>query len=118
MQITSLQNPRVKNLVRLREGRQRRKQGLIVIDGARETQRAQLSGIALQEVWFCPEWPSGVTIRRGTAVISCAGASIDYRTLSSFARRLRKACLGETERWNSGRRRNTRTNTGDYAMVR
>ena len=34
--ITSLQNPRVKDAVRLRDGRHREKQGRILIDGARE----------------------------------------------------------------------------------
>ena len=34
--ITSLQNPRVKEAVRLRDRRHREKQGRILIDGARE----------------------------------------------------------------------------------
>ena len=38
--ITSLQNPRVKAAVRLRDGRHREKQGRILIDGARELGRA------------------------------------------------------------------------------
>jgi len=38
--ITSLQNPRVKDAVRLRDRRHREKQGRILIDGARELRRA------------------------------------------------------------------------------
>ncbi len=33
--ITSLQNPRIKEMIRLRDGRHRRKQGRILIDGVR-----------------------------------------------------------------------------------
>ncbi len=53
-QITSVQNPRVKNAVRLRDGRQRRLQGRILIDGVREIERATAAGVALSEVFFCP----------------------------------------------------------------
>ena len=52
--ITSAQNPRVKNAVRLRDGRQRRLQGRILIDGAREIDRAVTAGVAIREVFFCP----------------------------------------------------------------
>ena len=42
--ITSLQNPRVKDAVRLRDRRHREKQGRILIDGARELHRAIAAG--------------------------------------------------------------------------
>jgi TrmH family RNA methyltransferase len=51
--ITSLQNPRVKEAVRLRDRRQRDKQGRILIDGARELRRAIGSGLKLCEVFVC-----------------------------------------------------------------
>ena len=51
--ISSLQNPRVKEAVRLRDARQRRKQGRIVIDGARELARAIAAGVRLGEVFVC-----------------------------------------------------------------
>ncbi|MDZ4819725.1 MAG: RNA methyltransferase [Planctomycetota bacterium] len=53
--ITSLQNARVKQAIKLRESGQRRKQMRILIDGAREIQRAILAGIELTEVFFCEE---------------------------------------------------------------
>jgi RNA methyltransferase, TrmH family len=51
--ITSLQNPRVKEAVRLRDSRQRAKQGRIVIDGARELRRAIAGGVKLEELFIC-----------------------------------------------------------------
>jgi RNA methyltransferase, TrmH family len=51
--ITSLQNPRVKDAVRLRDRRHREKQGQILIDGARELRRAIVAGVKLLEVFVC-----------------------------------------------------------------
>jgi RNA methyltransferase, TrmH family len=53
LEITSVQNPRVKNAVRLREARHRREQGLILIDGVRELSRAADAGVRLAEVFVC-----------------------------------------------------------------
>ena len=51
--ITSLQNPRVKRTAKLRERRQRQKQGRFLIDGARELLRALEAGVELEEVFVC-----------------------------------------------------------------
>jgi TrmH family RNA methyltransferase len=51
--ITSLQNPRVKNAVKLRDRRQREKQSRIVIDGAREISLAIRSGVRLLDALVC-----------------------------------------------------------------
>ena len=51
--ITSLHNPRVKSAVQLRTGRNRARQGRILIDGVREIQRAQQAGVELSEVFTC-----------------------------------------------------------------
>lgn len=53
-EIKSLQNPRVKLVVKLRASRQRHRQGLFLIDGARELLRAIKGGIELAEVFICP----------------------------------------------------------------
>jgi TrmH family RNA methyltransferase len=53
MVITSLQNPRVKDVARLRDRRQRREQRRILIDGVRELARAVAAGIRLREVFVC-----------------------------------------------------------------
>ncbi|HSH09213.1 MAG TPA: RNA methyltransferase [Oceanipulchritudo sp.] len=53
--ITSIQNPRVKNLVRLREGSHRRRQKRFLIEGYREIARAHQCGWPLETVYFCED---------------------------------------------------------------
>lgn len=53
--ITSLQNERIKGLVRLQESRERRKRGCFLIEGAREIQRAVSYGYKIQEAYFCED---------------------------------------------------------------
>ncbi len=52
-EITSLQNQRVKDAAKLRERRERRKQGRILIDGAREIRLALEGRVELLEMFFC-----------------------------------------------------------------
>ncbi|MDB5045874.1 MAG: rRNA methyltransferase [Deinococcus sp.] len=52
--ITSLQNALVKRLVRLRTRRERELDGVIVIEGARETTRALASGVSPSLIVTCP----------------------------------------------------------------
>ncbi len=53
--ITSLQNPAVKRLVRLRESRRAREQeGLVFVEGAREAARALAAGWPQEELYLCP----------------------------------------------------------------
>lgn len=53
--ITSPQNPRVKNIVRLRERRERDRSDLFLIEGYRELRRACDGNIKIEEIYFCPE---------------------------------------------------------------
>ncbi len=54
--ITSVQNERVKRIAKLqRKASARREEGLTVIEGAREVQRAVENGWQPVELWFCPE---------------------------------------------------------------
>lgn len=54
--ISSEQNIRVKNAVKLREkSRERKKQGLFIIDGLREIKEALNGGIIIDEIFICPE---------------------------------------------------------------
>lgn len=53
--ITSLQNPRVKDAVHLRDRRHREKHERIVIDGVRELGRAIDGGVQLVEAFVCPK---------------------------------------------------------------
>ena len=49
--ITSLQNPRIKRALRLRDGRARRRLGWMLIDGIREIHRAWEAGVEMVEVY-------------------------------------------------------------------
>ena len=50
--ITSLSNPAVKNLVKLRQYRERAKQGMLLIDGARALRMAFRNGFPVSMVYF------------------------------------------------------------------
>lgn len=55
-QISSVQNPEIKKLLRLQEkARARKKEGLFVIEGAREIALAVKGGYELQELYFCSD---------------------------------------------------------------
>lgn len=59
-QITSIQNPAIKKLLQLQgKSRARKKEGLFVIEGVRETELAIKGGYELQELFFCAELFSG-----------------------------------------------------------
>ncbi|WP_034384071.1 RNA methyltransferase [Deinococcus sp. YIM 77859] len=51
--ITSLQNPHVKRLVRLRSRRERDREGVILIEGARELARATQAGLRPATLYTC-----------------------------------------------------------------
>lgn len=54
--ISSLQNPRIKNLIRLRDGHHRRRQQQFIVEGHRELERAFRRGWEMATVYFCPEF--------------------------------------------------------------
>jgi TrmH family RNA methyltransferase len=53
--LTSLDNPRLKQVIRLRKHRDRREMGLFVAEGRREVARAAEAGLEVVEVYLCPE---------------------------------------------------------------
>lgn len=60
--ITSVDNPRVKDVVRLRKGRARRVAGLFVAEGPREVARARAAGLTITATYFAPaliDWGDG-----------------------------------------------------------
>ena len=60
--ITSPDNPRVKEVLRLRKSRERRRSGLFVAEGPREVERARSAGLVLRATYFAPEllsWDEG-----------------------------------------------------------
>src|SRR5271165_6808684 len=50
--ITSLQNALIKHALALREPRERREQGMTIIDGERELRRAKHAGIVFDKVFY------------------------------------------------------------------
>lgn len=74
--ITSLQNPRVKDAVRLRNRRHREKEGRIVIDGARELIRAISAGVRLVEVFVCRSLCKGDDANRVLGMLPTSGAEV------------------------------------------
>jgi RNA methyltransferase, TrmH family len=56
MIITSVQNPKIKNLVRLRKSAKRKKQELFLIDGLREIEVALKYNFFVEELFYCPEF--------------------------------------------------------------
>lgn len=52
--ISSLKNPRVKQLIALQKPRDRKKEGLFVVEGVREVSLAQQKGRELVTVYSCP----------------------------------------------------------------
>jgi TrmH family RNA methyltransferase len=60
--ITSIDNQRVKEVLRLRRARERRRVGLFIAEGAREVERARAAGLRVVATFFSPEliaWPHG-----------------------------------------------------------
>lgn len=55
MKISSLQNPRIKSAVLLRERRYRNETGQFLIEGYREIKRALQAGRKLETLFICPE---------------------------------------------------------------
>ena len=55
MLLSSLQNPSVKNLVKLSKARERKAQNLFVVEGARELSLALAGDYSIQEVYVCRE---------------------------------------------------------------
>lgn len=71
-QITSAQNPKIKNLLLLQEkSKARREQGLFVVEGRRELEHCLEGGYEIKTVFFCPE----IMSTEGLEALLSAGAS-------------------------------------------
>ena len=84
--ITSLQNPRLKRLVRLRERRARDEEGAFLVEGYREVRRALEKGVALHEIYFAPEWFLGTNEPALLADAEKAGARLLELSKEAFAK--------------------------------
>ena len=84
--ITSLQSPRVKDAVRLRDRRHREKQGRILIDGARELRRAIAAGAKLLEIFVCEPLCRGDDARHLLATLPQCGGEVWHVAEAVFQR--------------------------------
>lgn len=84
--ITSLQNPRVKQLVRLRERRERDELGLFLVEGYREVRRALEKGVKLRELYFSPDWFLGENEPALIEQARASGAQLFELSKDAFAK--------------------------------
>lgn len=84
--ITSLQNPRVKQLVKLRDRRPRDEAGVFLVEGFREIRRALEKRVALRELYYAPEWFLGENEPALLREAEAAGAQLFELTRDAFAK--------------------------------
>ena len=84
--ISSLQNPRIKQLVKLRDRRPRDEAGVFLIEGYREIRRALEKGVSLRELYFSPEWFLGENEPGLITEAEKSGAHIFELTKDAFAK--------------------------------
>ncbi|PAW63262.1 MAG: rRNA methyltransferase [Opitutia bacterium Tous-C1TDCM] len=84
--ISSLQNPRVKQLVKLRDRRPRDEAGVFLVEGYREIRRALEKQVALQELYFSPAWFLGENEPALLAQAEAAGAQLFELSQDAFAK--------------------------------
>ena len=74
--ITSIQNPRIKNAGKLRQRRQRDRQQRFLIDGVREIERAHVSNVVIDEVFYCEKFLRNDQARKLVNVLKDAGVDV------------------------------------------
>lgn len=83
IKIDSLQNEKIKNIVKLRDsGRERKKQGLFLIEGRREINLALKGGMEIECLFYCPDYNRQKLAISQTKIIETARkvfAKIAYR---------------------------------------
>jgi TrmH family RNA methyltransferase len=84
--ITSLQNPRLKRLIRLRDRRARDEEGAFLVEGYREVRRALEKKVALGELFFSRDWFLGVNEPALLAEAEAAGARLYELSKEAFAK--------------------------------
>ena len=86
--ITSLQNPRVKQLVKLRDRRPRDEAGVFLVEGYRQIRRALEKSVTLTELYVCPEWYPGDQGNEPALIADAqaAGAKIFRLAKDAFAK--------------------------------
>lgn len=75
-QLTSVNNPRVKQLVGLRRRRQRDQLGLMLVEGFEELTLALASGVVPITLYFCPELVRGDSDLKTAAEVATLGSEV------------------------------------------
>lgn len=76
MLITSLQNPRIKQIVKWKDRRDRDKDQVVILEGYRALTRALAAGFHVNEVYYCPELYQGTNEPRLLAHLEKQGAKL------------------------------------------
>ncbi len=84
--ITSLQNPRLKQLIKLRDRRPRDEAGLFLIEGYRELKRALAAGVKPRELYCGPDWFLGENEPALIDAAQRAGAQVFELSKQVFAK--------------------------------
>ena len=84
--ITSLQNPRLKRLVRLRDRRARDEEQAFLVEGYREVRRALEKEVRLEELYFSREWFLGENEPALLEEAAAAGAKLFELSKEAFAK--------------------------------
>lgn len=84
--ISSLQNPRIKQLVKLRDRRPRDEAGVFLVEGYRQIRRALEKNIPLTELYYSPAWYLGENEPALLAEAETAGARLFELTQAAFAK--------------------------------
>src|SRR5471030_3309162 len=84
--ISSLQNPRIEQLVKLRDRRPRDEAGVFLVEGFREVRRALEKKVAVREVYFSPAWFLGENEPALLAAAEAAGAQLFELTKEAFGK--------------------------------
>jgi len=77
-EISSLQNPKIKKVIKLNDRSERNETGLFLIEGYRELKRAADAGIHIKTVYVCPSFFLGINEKDLIAAIQDTGAEIIY----------------------------------------
>lgn len=84
--ITSLQNPRLKRLVKLRDRRPRDEAGVFLVEGYREIRRALEAKTAVPELYYAPAWFLGENEPALIDEARAAGAELVELSKEAFAK--------------------------------
>ena len=85
--ITSVDNPRVKDVLRLRRSRERRRAGLFVVEGSREIERARAAGLRFHATYVSPELLAGAGVAVPAAGAGHEAEEVSARVLRHMAYR-------------------------------